>query len=46
MLETLEAKYRLPISVEAPVKRTSFDQAEQVKPPSVSDAPSVQASLF
>jgi hypothetical protein len=46
MLETLEAKYRSPISVEAPVKRTSVDQAEQVKSPSVIDAPSVQASLF
>ena len=46
MLEKLEAKYRTPPSVEAPVERTSSDQAEPMKPPSVRDVLPVQASLF
>ncbi len=46
MLEKLEAKYRTPTSVEAPVERTSFDQGEQMKPSSLRDVPPVQASLF
>jgi hypothetical protein len=46
MLEKLEAKYRTLTSVEAPVERTGFDQAEPINPPSVRDVRSVQASLF